>query len=101
MAFTVNNNREYMDSSLWIGVSNLKVVSDKLITFSLRVCKGVSLYNMKAISANGKEFISAGQHKSGDRYYNSYGAYISEADQKALMGIIKDMVAGGETERVF
>lgn len=102
MAFLAkNNNRETMDSSLWIGISNLKVVSDKFVTFNLIVCKGVSLYNMRAISSNGKEFITAGQHKSGDRYYNSYGAYMADDDQKALFGVIKDMIAQGETERMF
>lgn len=103
MAFTAKQNKEkvYMDSKLWLGITNLKVVSDKIVTFTLLAGKGIALYDMRAVSSNGKEFITSGQYKSRERYYNRYGAYISDDDQKALLGVIKDMVAGGETERMF
>lgn len=66
-------------------IKNVRLVSDKLVTFTLRG-DGVSLYNVRLVEGAKGRFISASQHKGSDGiWYNDYGLYISENDQKKLI----------------
>lgn len=74
-------------------VQNARVVTDNLITFTLK-CHGFSLYNMKLV--NGKEgyFITPPSTKgSNGVYYNQYTIYLSEDDEKSLIDSV--LVAAG------
>ncbi len=66
-------------------IKNVRLVSDKLVTFTLRG-DGVSLYNVRLVEGSNGRFITASQHKGSDgKWYNDYGLYISEDDQKKLI----------------
>ena len=79
-----NSEKTYLEVDKY-AIKNVRLVSDKLVTFTLRG-DGVSLYNVRLVEGVNGRFISASQHKGSDgRWYNDYGLYISEDDQKKLI----------------
>lgn len=79
-----NSEKTYLEADKY-AIKNVRLVSDKLVTFTLRG-DGVSLYNVRLVEGAKGRFISASQHKGSDgRWYNDYGLYISEDDQKKLI----------------
>ena len=79
-----NEERSYLEVGKY-AIKNVRQVSDKLVTFTLRG-DGVSLYNVKLVEGAKGRFISASQHPGSDgKWYNDYGLYISEDDQKKLI----------------
>lgn len=66
-------------------VQNARVVTDDLITFTLK-CHGFSLYNMKLVNGKNGYFITPPSVKSSNgAYYNQYAIYLSEKDEKDLI----------------
>lgn len=81
---SVDSEKTYLEADKY-AIKNVSLVSDKLVTFTLRG-DGVSLYNVRLVEGAKGRFISASQHKGSDgRWYNDYGLYISEDDQKKLI----------------
>lgn len=77
-------------------VQNARVVTDDLITFTLR-CHGFSLYNMKLVNGKSGYFITPPSVKSSNgAYYNQYAIYLSEKDEKDLIDSV--LVAVGVKE---
>lgn len=77
-------------------VQNVRVVTDDLITFTLR-CQGFSLYNMKLVNGKNGYFITPPSIKSSNgAYYNQYAIYLSEEDTKDLIDSV--LVAAGVKE---
>ena len=77
-------------------VQNARVVTDDLITFTLK-CHGFSLYNMKLVNGKKGYFITPPSTKSSNgAYYNQYAIYLSEEDEKSL--IDSALVAAGVEE---
>lgn len=77
-------------------VQNARVVTDDLITFTLK-CHGFSLYNMKLVNGKNGYFITPPSIKgSNGVYYNQYGIYLSEEDEKNLIDSV--LVAAGVEE---
>ena len=74
-------------------VQNARVVTNDLITFTLK-CHGFSLYNMKLAIGKKGYFIAPPSTKgSNGAYYNQYAIYLSEEDEKSLIESV--MVAAG------
>lgn len=74
-------------------VQNARVVTDDLITFTLK-CHGFSLYNMKLVNSKSGYFITPPSVKSNNgAYYNQYAIYLSEEDEKSLIDSV--LVAAG------
>lgn len=79
-----NSEKTYLEADKY-AIKNVRLVSDKLVTFTLQGDE-VSLYNVRLVEGAKGRFISASQHKGSDgRWYNDYGLYISEDDQKKLI----------------
>lgn len=77
-------------------VQNARVVTDNLITFTLK-CHGFSLYNMKLVNGKNGYFITPPSVKgSNGAYYNQYAIYLSEEDEKSLIDSV--LVAAGVEE---
>ena len=78
-------------------VQNARVVTDDLITFTLK-CHGFSLYNMKLVngSKNGYFITPPSVKSSNGAYYNQYAVYLSEEDEKNLIDSV--LVAAGVEE---
>lgn len=77
-------------------VQNARVVTDDLITFTLK-CHGFSLYNMKLVNCKKGYFITPPSVKgSNGAYYNQYAIYLSEEDEKSLIDSV--LVAAGVEE---
>lgn len=77
-------------------VQNARVVTDDLITFTLK-CHGFSLYNMKLVNGKKGYFITPPSVKgSNGTYYNQYAIYLSEEDKKSLIDSV--LVAAGVEE---
>lgn len=77
-------------------IQNARVVTDDLITFTLR-CHGFSLYNMKLVNGKKGYFITPPSVKgSNGAYYNQYAIYLSEEDEKGLIESV--LVAAGVKE---
>lgn len=74
-------------------VQNTRVVTDDLITFTLK-CHGFSLYNMKLVNGKNGYFITPPSVKSSNgAYYNQYAIYLTEEDEKSLIDSVL-VVAG-------
>lgn len=68
-------------------VSHTRQLSDTCIAFTLELCPGLSLYNVRLIASNngGTNWISASQHKGRNgTWYNDYGLFIAAADVPAI-----------------
>ena len=66
-------------------VQNARVVTDDLITFTLK-CRGFSLYNMKLVNGKKGYFITPPSVKGiNGVFYNQYAIYLSEEDEKNLI----------------
>ena len=102
MAFNVNSNNNgtrkeqtYINLNEW-EVSNVRVVTDTFITFTLRgKTNGVSLYGMRLIeNRNGTTMIRCPQSEymqnGRKRYANQYAVYISRDDVAKLTGLVID-----------
>lgn len=77
-------------------VQNARVVTDDLITFTLK-CHGFSLYNMKLVNGKKGYFITPPSVKgSNGAYYNQYAIYLTEEDEKDL--IVSVLLAAGVEE---
>lgn len=77
-------------------VQNARVVTDDLITFTLK-CHGFSLYNMKLVNGKKGYFITPPSVKGANgAYYNQYAIYLSEEDEKSLIDSV--LVAAGVEE---
>ena len=77
-------------------VQNARVVTDDLITFTLK-CHGFSLYNMKLVNGKNGNFITPPSVKgSNGAYYNQYAIYLSEEDEKSLIDSV--LIAAGVKE---
>ena len=77
-------------------VQNARVVTDDLITFTLK-CHGFSLYNMKLVNGKKGYFITPPSVKgSNGAYYNQYAIYLSEEDEKSLIDSV--LAAAGVEE---
>ena len=86
MGFGKNNgiDKTYLEVGKY-AIQNVRLVSDNLVTFTLRG-DGLSLYNVRLVEGTKGRFISPSQHKGKDgKWYNDYGLYISEDDQKKLI----------------
>lgn len=89
-----NNGRVYFELSGYKAtVKNVRVLSETCAVFTLS-CAGFALYNLRVVStADGKEFIAPPSTKGKDgRYYDQYAIYLSEEDQKKLIGKVKEML---------
>lgn len=77
-------------------VQNARVVTDDLITFTLK-CHGFSLYNMKLVNGKKGYFITPPSVKgTNGAYYNQYAIYLSEEDEKSLIDSV--LLASGVKE---
>ena len=77
-------------------VQNVRVVTDDLITFTLK-CHGFSLYNMKLVNGKKGYFITPPSVKGvNGAYYNQYAIYLTEADEKELIDSV--LLAAGVEE---
>lgn len=77
-------------------VQNARVVTDDLITFTLK-CHGFSFYNMKLVNGKKGNFITPPSVKgSNGAYYNQYAIYLSEEDEKSLIDSV--LIAAGVKE---
>lgn len=77
-------------------VQNARVVTDNLVTFTLK-CHGFSLYNMKLVSGKNGCFITPPSVKSSNgAYYNQYAIYLDEVDEQNLIDSV--LVAAGVKE---
>lgn len=77
-------------------VQKARVVTDDLITFTLK-CHGFSLYNMKLVNGKNGYFIAPPSVKSSNgAYYNQYAIYLSEEDEKSLIDSV--LLAAGVKE---
>ena len=77
-------------------VQNVRVVTDDLITFTLK-CHGFSLYNMKLVNGKKGYFITPPSVKGGNgAYYNQYAIYLTEEDEKELIDSV--LLAAGVEE---
>lgn len=77
-------------------IQNARVVTDDLITFTLK-CHGFSLYNMKLVNGKNGYFITPPSVKSyNGAYYNQYAIYLTEEDEKSLINSV--LVAAGVKE---
>lgn len=77
-------------------VQNARVVTDDLITFTLK-CHGFSLYNMKLVNGKNGYFITPPSVKGiNGVYYNQYAIYLTEEDEKNLIDTV--LVAAGVEE---
>ena len=77
-------------------VQNARVVTDDLITFTLK-CHGFSLYNMKLVNGKSGYFITPPSVKgSNGAYYNQYAIYLTEEDEKDLIDSV--LTAAGVKE---
>lgn len=71
-------------------ITNVKVVSEHMVTFTLKM-PGLSLYNMKVAESTkgdtaGQMFLSNGQSKGSDgKYYNNYALYLSDEDRDRII----------------
>lgn len=83
-------NREYLDISQY-KVQNVRVVTDTMVTFTLRG-HGHSLYGMKLCEGKNGMFIAPPSQKGKDgKYYNHYAVYLSEDDEKKLIDTVCKM----------
>ena len=65
-------------------IKNARIVTDTFISFTLS-CEGFSLYNMRLVEfKDGEQAILPPQEKHGDKYYNQYAIYLSDADEEWL-----------------
>lgn len=97
MAFKQANNgkkeRRNLDMSKFPDwkLTHVRAVSDKLATFTLELCNGLSLYGMKCFYVEGKGYyIAVAQSpytdKNGEkRYANNYGLYLDAETEKELI----------------
>lgn len=77
-------------------VQNARVVTDDLITFTLK-CHGFSLYNMKLVNGKKGYFITPPSVKGVNGvYYNQYAIYLTEEDEKDLIDSV--LLAAGVEE---
>lgn len=77
-------------------VQNARVVTNDLITFTLK-CHGFSLYNMKLVNGKNGYFITPPSVKSNNgAYYNQYAIYLTEKDEQNLIDSV--LVAAGVEE---
>jgi len=77
-------------------VQNARVVTDDLITFTLK-CHGFSLYNMKLVNGKKGYFITPPSVKGvNGAYYNQYAIYLTEEDEKDLINSV--LLAAGVEE---
>ena len=92
-----NKNKPKFDMAKYGAiVQNAKVVTDDLITFTLK-CEGFSLYNMKLVNGKNGYFIVPPSIKASNGvYYNQYAIYLSEEDEKTLIDSV--FVAAGVKE---
>lgn len=84
-------------------VTNVRQISDSCIVFTLK-CKGFSFYSMRVVErkSDGEPFITVPQDKGTDgKYYNRYAVYLSEADQKALIAKVFEIINGVDDEPPF
>lgn len=79
-------------------VQNARVVTDDLITFTLK-CHGFSLYNMKLVNGKKGYFITPPSVKGVNGvYYNQYAIYLTEEDEKDLINSVLLAVGVEETK---
>lgn len=92
MAFNrKDTQREYLDITQFTPC-NVRVLSDKLVSFTLRG-KGVSLYNMRLIDSKNGMFITPPQEKGKDgKYYNQYAVYLSDDDETVLINAVTKLL---------
>lgn len=77
-------------------VQNASVVTDDLITFTLK-CHGFSLYNMKLVNGKNGYFITPPSTKgSNGVYYKQYAIYLSKEDEQNLIDSV--LMAAGVKE---
>lgn len=77
-------------------VQNAKVVTDDLITFTLK-CHGFSLYNMKLVNGKNGYFITPPSVKSNNgAYYNQYAIYLTEKDEQDLIDSVLEAAGAKE-----
>lgn len=97
MAFKKSSEtkREYLDMSQY-KVQNVRVVTDSMVTFSLRG-HGHSLYGMKLCEGKNGMFVTPPSQKGKDgKYYNLYAVYLSEDDEKKLIDQVCKMAGGDD-----
>lgn len=91
MAFNRSTSANRPDTGKYINladfpsaaVSHVRQLSDTCIVFTLELCPGLSLYNVRLIASNsgGNNWVSASQHKGKNgTWYNDYGLFIAAAD---------------------
>lgn len=99
MAFNRNSSAARPDTNKYLNladfpnaaVSHVRQLSDTCIVFSLDLCPGLSLYNVRLIASNngGNNWISASQHKGKNgTWYNDYGMFIAAADVPTIESAI-------------
>lgn len=79
-------------------VERVRQISDTCIVFTLK-CKGFSFYDLKVCErkSDGEPFISVPADKGADgRYYNRYGLYLSESDQKEVISKVFEILNADE-----
>lgn len=77
-------------------VTNVRKISETCIGFTLK-CKGFSLYNLRAVEREDDNgwFISVPATKGKDgKYYNNYGLYLRDEDQKAILDTVFKILEG-------
>lgn len=79
-------------------ITHVRVVSEKLATFTLELCDGLALYGMKCFYVEGKGYYIASAQtpytdKNGEkRYANNYGLYLSSDAEKELIEDVRGEV---------
>lgn len=73
-------------------VSHVRVLSEYCVSFNLDL-SGVSLYGCKLCeSRDEKKFITPNQTKVGDKYYNNYGLFLSEENEKLVIEEVESRI---------
>lgn len=93
-----NQEREFFAIN-GMKVSNVrKIPGTSVISFSL-LGHGLGLYNLKIVKGSNGEFIAAPSSKGKDgNYYAQYAVYLSEEDQKKVIGVVKSKLPDDEDE---
>ena len=67
-------------------IKNVREISKKIVSFTLDLGIGISLYNVKAVQGKETDFIAAAENKGKNgTYYKNYGLYLTEESQDQLL----------------
>ena len=73
-------------------VSHVRVLTATCVAFNLDL-PGLSLYGCKLCeNKKGEKYITPNQTRVGEKYYNNYGLYLSDADTAKLIEEVESKI---------